>query len=411
MPREEDSSGVAAIVDRADWDESPYQASAIASRATRKWALLSKASEVYLAAMRLILSALATVLWLSFAPACPGAAQASDQAYFVCVSNERSGDVTIIEGKTRQVAATIPVGKRPRGIHASPDGSTVYVALSGRPIEGPPQLDAQGNPILRKHDEDDDDDKNSDHSADGIGVVDLPTRKFLRKLPAGSDPEQFTVNRDGTKLYVANEDVATASELSVRDGKVLHIFRVGKEPEGMGLTPDGSRVYVTCETTGEVYAFDTGTHKSAGTVRVGGRPRSVVFLADGSRAFVPSESSGMVHMIDTAALKEIKTLRLPTGFRPMGTALSPDGTKLYLGCGRSGMVCVVDTAKLEVIDAIKAGARPWGVAVSPDGKLLFVANGPSNDVSMIDLENNKEIGRIKAGQGPWGVTVVPRIGE
>jgi hypothetical protein len=30
--------------------------------------------------------------------------------------------VTIIDGTTNEVIATIPVGKRPRGIHCSPDG-------------------------------------------------------------------------------------------------------------------------------------------------------------------------------------------------------------------------------------------------------------------------------------------------
>src|SRR6516162_9233671 len=71
--------------------------------------------------------------------------------YQIFVSNEKSGDLTVISGKDFKIVATIPVGKRPRGIHASPDGRTVYVALSGTPIETPPRLDANGNPILKKH--------------------------------------------------------------------------------------------------------------------------------------------------------------------------------------------------------------------------------------------------------------------
>src|SRR5580704_17808922 len=59
--------------------------------------------------------------------------------YQVYVSNEKSGDITVIDGSTLKVTGTIPVGKRPRGIHVSPDGKTLYVALSGTPIEGPPQ--------------------------------------------------------------------------------------------------------------------------------------------------------------------------------------------------------------------------------------------------------------------------------
>src|SRR5262245_32083864 len=78
--------------------------------------------------------------------------------YQVYVTNERSGDITVIDGATLKAVATFPVGKRPRGVHASPDGKTVYVALSGTPIEGPPELDAQGNPVFKRDKKDDDDD-------------------------------------------------------------------------------------------------------------------------------------------------------------------------------------------------------------------------------------------------------------
>src|SRR3954466_11248564 len=120
---------------------------------------------------------------------------AADRGYWVCVTNERSGDVTVIDGADRKVVATIPVGKRPRGVHPSPDGKTLYVAVSGSPISGPPQLDAKGNPILKK--DDDDDGKDADRSADGIAVVDLVAHKFVKKLTSGVDPEQFAVSADG----------------------------------------------------------------------------------------------------------------------------------------------------------------------------------------------------------------------
>src|SRR4051794_38592085 len=73
------------------------------------------------------------------------------EGYQVFVSNERAGDITVISGGDFKAVATIPVGKRPRGIRASPDGKLVYVALSGTPIEPPPQLDANGNPIFKKN--------------------------------------------------------------------------------------------------------------------------------------------------------------------------------------------------------------------------------------------------------------------
>src|SRR5262245_16086228 len=190
--------------------------------------------------------------------------------YQICVSNEKSGDITVIDGLSREVVATIPVGKRPRGILVSPDAKTLYVALSGTPISGPPPLDAQGNPILNKgRDDDDDDGRKSDKSADGIAIVDLGANSVLRKIRAGSDPEQFALSKDGTLLYVSNEDVGTASVVNIGTGKVEHIIPVSREPEGVGTSPDGSFFYVTCETDGEIFGVDTKRFEVAAHFRVG----------------------------------------------------------------------------------------------------------------------------------------------
>jgi YVTN family beta-propeller protein len=334
-----------------------------------------------------------------------GLARAQTRDYWICVSNEKGGDISIIDAASLKVTDTIPVGKRPRGIHPSPDGRTLYVALSGRPIEPPPKLDAHGNPIFQK-DEDDDEEKNSDHAADGIGVVDLLSRKFIKKLPAGSDPENFAVSPDGKYLCISDEDVATMSATSVETGKVEHIVPVTQEPEGVQFTPDGKTVFCTCETNGDIFAIDTTRFKVRGHFTVPPRPRNIAFSPDGSRAFVPSESAGLMTLADPVECKALKTEQLPIGSRPMCLVVAPDGKKLYVSTGRAGNVLVLDTSSLAVLNTIHVGKRPWGIALSPDGQRLFVANGPSDDVSVIDTGSEKEITRIKAGQSPWGITVV-----
>src|SRR6185312_11137039 len=192
-------------------------------------------------------------LLVGFAALTTFAAEPSD--YLVCVSNERSDDITIIDGASQKVLATIPVGKRPRGIHAAPDGKTLFVALSGSPISGP-RHQGPSEPLL-----DDDAKAKPDHSADGIGIVDLTTKKFLRKIPAGTDPEQFAVSPDGSRLYIANEDGGTISVLDTRDGKVQNQIPVAEEPEGVAFAPDGKTVYATCETAGDIFVIDTAQNK------------------------------------------------------------------------------------------------------------------------------------------------------
>src|SRR5271167_344888 len=94
------------------------------------------------------------------APETPKAAvEPESTAPRIYVTNEVSGDMTVIDSGTYNVLATIPLGKRPRGIHPSPDHQTLYVALSGSPIGGP-DVDESTLPP-------------ADHSADGIGVFNV----------------------------------------------------------------------------------------------------------------------------------------------------------------------------------------------------------------------------------------------
>jgi len=324
---------------------------------------------------------------------------AAAQNYQVWVSNEKSGDVTVIDGSTLKVVGTVLAGKRPRGIHSSPDGKSVYVALSGTPIEAPPELDAAGNPIFKKghgkDDDDDDDDKVvSDKSADGIGVLNVATRQLTGKIKVGSDPEEFAVSPDGRKIYVSNEDVKTASIVDIASGKVEHIILVGQEPEGVAMTPDGNRIYVTCETGGDILVVDAHTYKTLAHFNVPPRPRSVDFLSNGTVGFIPSESAGVLNIFDPATFKVTKTITLPQGTRPMRVRAGPDSAKVYVSDGRAGTVTVLDARSYAVENTVKVGKRPWGIVLSPDGKLLFSANGPSNDVSVVDLAQGKEIARV-----------------
>ena len=98
--------------------------------------------------------------------------------YLVFVSNERSGDITVIDGTSDSVVATFPVGKRPRGIHAALDGKRVFVTLSGSPRMAP-GVDESRAP--------------ADKRADGLGVIDAIGGKLIDRWHVGSDPEQFAI--------------------------------------------------------------------------------------------------------------------------------------------------------------------------------------------------------------------------
>lgn len=325
----------------------------------------------------------------------PPAADARPAGGRLFVTNEVSGDISVVDIAAQKVLTTIPVGKRPRGIRVSPDGSTLYVALSGSPIAGPGVDESKLPP--------------PDKRADGIGVVSVADHKLLRIVKAGSDPEQTAVTQDGSRLFVANEDVGEASVVAVDDGHVVASLKVGGEPEGVEMRPDGQVVYVTSEEDGHVAVIDTAALKVLKTIDVGPRPRSTAFLPDNSRAYVSSENGGSVAVIDAMKHTVLETVKLTGGqlVRPMGVVASPDGKFVFVTTGRGKNVVILETATNKQVASIEVGERPWGIAVSPDGNTVFTANGPSNDVSIVDVASRTVKAKVPVGDRPWGIVFVP----
>src|SRR5450631_3313720 len=147
---------------------------------------------------------LALIIGFIGAALAPGVPRAQETSYRVYVTNEGSGDLTVIDGPSRQVIATIALGKRPRGIAADARHQRLFVALSGSPVAGP-GVDENSLPPPDKRE-------------DGIAIIDAKNNKLERVLRGSSDPEQVALSVDGERLYVASEDTGQGIAIDVATG-------------------------------------------------------------------------------------------------------------------------------------------------------------------------------------------------
>jgi PQQ-dependent catabolism-associated beta-propeller protein len=303
---------------------------------------------------------------------------------YAFVSNEGSGDVSVIDLGTHRVVSTIPVGARPRGIHVGPDGDVVFVALS-------------------------DDAPTAESDQDAIAAIAVREGRVTARHRSGTDPEQFALSPDGEELYAANEDAGTASVTDLASGEVLATLVVGIEPEGVAVSPDGRWVYVTAETSNTVSVIDTRSREVVASFLVDVRPRGVTFSPTRPRAYVTSEISGTLSVIDTGRHEVIASIPLDEGAaKPVGVAVSPDGGRVYVANGHGNSISVVDAEAMRVVAEVPVGRRPWGIAVSADGGRIYTANGGSNDVSVVDAATLRVLHTIAVGDRPWGVTLLER---
>ena len=307
----------------------------------------------------------------------------------VIVSNEMSGDLAVVDPTTAQVAARIVVGKRPRGMALSPDQAHLFVALSGTPPAGPGVDESKLPP--------------PDKAADGIGVVDLDTRRLTRVIQGVSDPERVAVSLDGAKLFVASEDQGEVITFDAANGAVLAHTPVGAEAEGVDMDPRGLRVFVTSEADNQLTILDAKSSVAIRRIKVGLRPRSTGIAPDGAFAYVANEAGASLSVIDTSELRIARTFALPSGMLPMRVVLPPSGSPLYVSTGRGRQILALDARSGEVLARAESGARPWDLAISPDGAELYAANGPSDDLSVFELPRLRLRARVHTGGKPWGV--------
>ena len=290
----------------------------------------------------------------------------------IFVTNERSNSVSVINGDSLEVEASIDIGERPRGIGLSPDRSELYVAVSEENL---------------------------------IAVVDPASLKILRKFKSGSDPETFAVHPNGN-IYISNEDDAKATVFNPATGEQVAEIPVGLEPEGVAISPDGKKVIVTSESTNMLHVIAVPEHKIVANVLVGARPRSAVFNSSGKLAYATSEISGEVKKVDMETYKILSKAKIADEkAKPKDILLSKDESTVYVAGGRSNQVLVMDADKMEFIKGIPVGKRVWGLVMSRDGKRIFTTDGVSGTVSVIDTDSNKRIKTIEVGKFPWGIVI------
>ena len=111
----------------------------------------------------------------------PLAAEAQGMAW---VSSEKDDAITLIDMRTLAVAGTVPTCKRPRHMQVAPGTTQLFVACS---------------------------------ESNAADIIDLATRKSLRRMPLGEDPEAFDFSADGTPAAVtATLGGATLEEAFIR---------------------------------------------------------------------------------------------------------------------------------------------------------------------------------------------------
>jgi len=155
--------------------------------------------------------------------------------------------VSVINTRSNEVVATIPVGKLPAGVAIRPDGKRAYVTS-------------------RRNNE--------------VWVLDTATDTVVDIVKVQIEPANVVFTPDGRRVYVANFgsnsvsviDTATNTVMPVPDGEAI---TVGPGPRAVAITPEGAYAYVTDFLSDTVSVIATATNTVVDTIAVAGGPNWV----------------------------------------------------------------------------------------------------------------------------------------
>jgi YVTN family beta-propeller protein len=203
------------------------------------------------------------------------------------VSNQSLGDnnLKIIDPSTNAIIGTVPIGRVPRAIDVTPDGSFAYVAVQEDNV---------------------------------VAAVSTASGAPVGSVPAGRRPLDVRVVPNGSRVYSVSEDQITA--ISTSTGAVVARIPITLS-RAIDFSRDGTTGIVAAD--GRVHVLDTGANAIVGTIPLNpatdGNPIYVVIPRTVPPP--PEAPTGLTIASITGNVVTLRWVPPPTGSTPSGYAL------------------------------------------------------------------------------------------
>lgn len=219
----------------------------------------------------------------------------------------------------------------------------------------------------------------------GAPVADAGAAKKKKKPPVfktATTSSPITMSRDGRYVWAVNPGGDSVSVISTRTKKVVKTIKVGDQPEAVALDPANKRAYVANAAAGTVTViritkatarkFNAVVDRKVGrrgALATGAEPWNIVSSPDGKRVFVANSIQDTVSVIDATRARpkvigaidignsRCNDLDRERSFQPRGMAVAKNNKRLLVtgffsytrpggrqgyDLGRQGIVCRVN---------------------------------------------------------------------
>jgi YVTN family beta-propeller protein len=275
---------------------------------------------------------------------------ANGRAY---VANAGDGTLTILDGNSDAVLATVPIGSHPYSVAVNSTTGKVYVTHT---------------------------------FGDQLSVLDGATNSASDAKIGSTD--LIAINSRTGIVYL----LGYGGAVKVLDGasEKFNERPVGKHAWALTLNDVTGAVYVTRIENSDLAILKSDS-SGLTTVSAGEIPCAIAVNSQANLLYVANYGDNSVSVIDEATGR--KTATIPVGRHPKAIAFDANRNLVYVANSSDGTVTVIDAANNGIVATLPAGKNPYALAVVPGSSRLYVANEfEGNPSTVVDVSG---IGNLK----------------
>lgn len=305
----------------------------------------------------------------------PSAAAVLPAGPKVYVANESGNSVSVIDGNSLNVLATVDaLNHSTHDVAVTRDGKRAFATnlASGK-----------------------------------VSVIDTEKLETVASIYTGGRSHVVTLTNDNRHAWVANISDDNISIIDTQTLRILGTIAVGKGPTGMTFSRDGRLAFVSNQGDRNVQIIETASHRVVKSIPVGINPHFLTLGPDG-RIWGCNTGDDSIFVIDPTTMEKIADFKV--GAEPQQIAFAyrgVSGLNAYVTLSSTNKVAVVssDLKQMRVLGQIEVGERPNGIWANAEGTRLYVVHEVSDDLHVIDSGSGRIIGKVPVGRKPIRVVV------
>lgn len=285
----------------------------------------------------------------------PEGVAANPNTGLIYTTGRQHNTVTVVDGKTDQVAGNILLGGQPHAVAVLPALNRIFATSISSTGFG------------------------------SVAVIDGASKSVMTYLPVGfeASPASVAVNSNTGRVYVTSPGLKTLTVIDGLANAVVDTIHGLPDPADVAVNPATNRVYVTNLGYDTLSTIDGATDNFVGNAIKTGNTIAVAVAVNPTTNRVYVGGNGGVAVVDGNTNSLITSIPASGGDGVYGIAVDAIHNRVFASTQALGTATVIDGNSNSVTATLQTGPGAYGVDYDPNAGHGYVANTGSSTLSVI----------------------------